>query len=446
MSAKIWKLMGMNKTNKNSSKELEEQRREESKGRSIIFVSIVLLSGGIILCLYSLSMGTNKFMATISISAMIAFTSSIVGAFIGFIFGIPRTPASKDPDNIAANTNLEEISDWITKIIVGVSLVQLNQISGGIVELGNTLSKGFGSPPPSSAFVFSVSILIFYFVGGFFLGYLWSRIYLPKILRTSLEEGFLERIKEKENQLIETQTLLKETKSQQDVQNEIRKEVDSLVLQSDPKNYKDFKAENFNQDRLQKLIDNIIIHFDKKETANLFGQIISSLYKLGYYDLINNLAEHYKNSIEINYVNWTDVALANLTLYNTNRLQEHKERMMQAIENTRKTIADYGVTNAIELYGNLIDLTYALDTKDKKIEDDAKVNIANILNQIKTKPDVTSFEAINYLNRNEGKPKWTDYNKMLRDMFTTDFNEILARSEKYKEANPDVAKFYGVES
>jgi hypothetical protein len=35
---------------------------------------------------------------------------------------------------------------------------------------------------------------------------------------------------------------------------------------------------------------------------------------------------------------------------------------------------------------------------------------------------------------------------MLRDMFTADFNEILARSEKYKEANPDIAKFYGVES
>ncbi|HEY6438023.1 MAG TPA: hypothetical protein VIY47_15640, partial [Ignavibacteriaceae bacterium] len=132
----------------------KDQHPDEGKGRSILFVSIILFSGAVILCTYSLSLGADQFLSVISISAMIAFSSAIVGAFIGFIFGIPRTPASKDPDNIAANTNLEEISDWITKIIVGVSLVQLSQISAGIIELGHTFAVGLGNHPTS--FVFSI--------------------------------------------------------------------------------------------------------------------------------------------------------------------------------------------------------------------------------------------------------------------------------------------------
>jgi hypothetical protein len=83
--------------------------------------------------------------------------SAIIGAFLGFLFGIPRSlqhaarqtasgaetkvemnastaKGLNDTNNanganatrrfFATNTNLEDISDWITKIIVGLSLVQ----------------------------------------------------------------------------------------------------------------------------------------------------------------------------------------------------------------------------------------------------------------------------------------------------------------------------------
>ena len=415
-----------------------DENKETSKGRSIMFVSLILFSGAVVLCTYSLSLGVDRFLSVISIATMIAFSSAIVGAFIGFIFGIPRTPASKDPDNIAANTNLEEISDWITKIIVGVSLVQLNQISGGIIELGHTLSKGLGDNPTS--FVFSISTLIFYFVGGFFLGYLWSRIYLPKILRASLEEGRLRQ------ELSETKTELIETKSKQDLQADIRLEVDKIMRQSDPKNFQEFDTEIFSQDNLQKLIDNIIISFNKKESSTLFGQIIASLYKVGYYDVMNHLADIYKNKLEINYINWTDIALANLNLYNTKPDLIYKERMREAVSNVKKSIADYGVPYAVELYFGTIDLRVAEIEKDTQLADQAKASISKIWSEIKKKPEVTAYETLNYLNLNEGKSVWTDYNKTLRELFPEDYKEIYNRSEKYKMAHPEITQNIGAKS
>jgi len=414
----------------------KNESKEEKKGKSILFVSIVLVSGGLVLCIYSISLGINKFLFTISICAMIAFTSLIVGAFVGFIFGIPRTPATKSSKDIGANTNLEEISDWITKIIVGVSLVQLNQISGGITELGNTVSAGLDNHP--SSFVFSVSTMIFYFVGGFLLAYLWSRIYLPKILRTSYEEGLEQKIIEQDKKLVEQVKKIEE----QDIQADIRKKVDAIVLQSDPKNYKDFKSENFTKKNLQELIDSINENFDKPNAANLFGQIIVSLYNLPDYDLINELVDQFKNKIDINYGTWTDIALANMNLYNSDRQHIYAKRMNEAIENARKTIADYGVTYAIELYFDLIDLTYALDKKDSKLEAEVKEDIRYILNDLKSKPNVAAFETINYLSKNEGIPKWTDYNKMLSEMFPENYQEIVGKSDKYKAEYPDVVKYY----
>lgn len=430
------KILGVEKsmTNKEAA---QYEKQEESKGKSIFYITFMLGMGVLIICLYSIALGTEKFLSVLSISAIIALTSTIVGAFIGFIFGIPRTPASKDSENIAANTNLEEISDWITKIIVGVSLVQLNQISGGIVAMGNTLAHGMGDHP--SAFVFSVSTMIFYFVGGFFLGYLWSRIYLPKILLTSMEEGYRRKMKEKENELIETKTLLKD----QNIQTDIRKEVESILLQSDPKNYKDFKSENFSKSNLQPLIDNIIKNFEKKDAESLFGQIIIALYNVRDYNLINELADQYRKDILINYGTWTDIALANMNLYNSDRNRGFYDRMQEAIENARKTISDYGVTYAIELYFELIDLTYAISANDDNLKAKVEDNIRLILSNLKSKADVAAFEAINYMNKNEGIPKWMDYNRMLRESFSEEYKEIENKSMKYQESNPNIAKYYG---
>jgi hypothetical protein len=56
------------------------------------------------------------------------------GALVGFLFGIPKT--TQDPKAASGtvevqqkvNTNLEDISDWMTKIFVGLGLSQIAKI------------------------------------------------------------------------------------------------------------------------------------------------------------------------------------------------------------------------------------------------------------------------------------------------------------------------------
>jgi hypothetical protein len=416
----------------------------QDKGGSIKFLSVVLACGSIFILLYSLNFGLENFLSFVSVSMLIALTSGIVGAFVGFIFGIPRTPASKDPDNIGANTNLEEISDWITKIIVGVSLVQLNQISGRIQRLGELLSAGLGSQP--SAFVFSIAVVTFYFIGGFFLGYLWSRIYLPKILRTAVDEGLkaevnkMKVISEKQENVIQKQaTELEESKNKEVERAEIRKAIDTLEFQSDPKNIKQLDILNFSKEKMHALIESIINSFDKSEVSTLFGRIIVSLYNVGKYDVINSLADTFKDKIEINYSNWMDIAIANMNIYSKQQSQSIKIRMIEALENIRKTISDYGVTYAVEIYFGLIEYTEATKNGNTKKQEEALEDIQRIIDELKIKPDVSSFEAINYFNRNDPVAKWKEFNDTFRTTFAEDYKLLQEKQENYIKANPQYA-------
>lgn len=116
----------------------------------------------------------------------------LVGGLIGFLFGMPRSRGEERPtperENITTrndpqhsryrpNTNLEDISDWLTKILVGVGLTQLTGIPAGMHEMGRILAPVLGSTAGSEVFV--VGIVVFFAVCGFFLGFLWSRLTLP---------------------------------------------------------------------------------------------------------------------------------------------------------------------------------------------------------------------------------------------------------------------------
>ena len=79
---------------------------------------------------------------------------------------------------LKANTNLVEISDWLTKMIVGVGLYQLSTLPGKLKSLAGYFSTAFGTPAAPPALV--MAILGYFGIFGFLLGYLWARIYLTK--------------------------------------------------------------------------------------------------------------------------------------------------------------------------------------------------------------------------------------------------------------------------
>ena len=118
-----------------------------------------------------------------------------VGALAGFVFGIPRVqqdepvnqpadaaaPARVEPlthrkYRLLANTNLEQISDWLTKIIVGVGLVESKQIPGYLGRVSRYVGRGIR--PTTGGDVFALAVTLHFAVWGFICAYLMTRVYL----------------------------------------------------------------------------------------------------------------------------------------------------------------------------------------------------------------------------------------------------------------------------
>jgi hypothetical protein len=87
---------------------------------------------------------------------MLAGAALLVGGTLGFLFGVPRTlTGERLPDatlngaraaapGYGANTNLEQISDWLTKILVGIGVAQFGVIVAGARRLFTALAPSLG--------------------------------------------------------------------------------------------------------------------------------------------------------------------------------------------------------------------------------------------------------------------------------------------------------------
>jgi hypothetical protein len=127
-------------------------------------------------------------------SAILTFLATamaciMVGIIVGFLFSIPRLNKEKGKDESERqpfykdNTNLEEISDWLTKIIVGISLVEFNKILSMLHNSSVNLSYAFCcSLGNSGYYTFSYACILFFSSSGFGIGYIWTRIVFTEML------------------------------------------------------------------------------------------------------------------------------------------------------------------------------------------------------------------------------------------------------------------------
>jgi hypothetical protein len=136
----------------------------------------------------------SSFLGTFSVGIVTAGSSLVIGSLLGFLFGVPRTlqqdkespRVSDTTEQVEAvayrpNTNLEQISDWLTKILVGVGLTQLGQIPTKLQRLAEYIGSGLGNS--DVARTFALTIILYFLCCGFLMGYLWTRLYLVGALK-----------------------------------------------------------------------------------------------------------------------------------------------------------------------------------------------------------------------------------------------------------------------
>jgi hypothetical protein len=173
--------------------DLPEERGRDAWGLALIKIFLIL-SVAIIL-LISFSGKVSGIFPLLGLSFTVAFASLFCGGILGFLFGIPKkaqtaTAATTSTKDFKDNTNLEDISDWLTKIIVGITLIQFNKIEAKFNVLCISLKKSFSLYFDSNfAYSYSGSLITFYFLCGFLAVYLWARTYLMDSLSGQL--GFV---------------------------------------------------------------------------------------------------------------------------------------------------------------------------------------------------------------------------------------------------------------
>ncbi|HMD85246.1 MAG TPA: hypothetical protein VKO18_11180 [Terriglobia bacterium] len=137
---------------------------------------------------------------TAGVGILFAGSAFIVGVLIGFLFGFPPAP-SGGPSQTAGqtsgaqsanqslpasngtagarspyvfqNTNLQEISDWLTKVIVGASLVELTKLPPLVKRFAEFMAAGINPHDPSAPI--ALVILGYFWSCGLLYGYLWTR-------------------------------------------------------------------------------------------------------------------------------------------------------------------------------------------------------------------------------------------------------------------------------
>ena len=108
---------------------------------------------------------------------VIGSSAFFIGGLVGFLFGVPRTVQGSAPSSgvtqYQGNTNLEQIPDWLTKIIVGVGLVQIGRIIPALGKFAESMKAPLGGQASSGAFGLGIAITTALL--GFLYFYLWSR-------------------------------------------------------------------------------------------------------------------------------------------------------------------------------------------------------------------------------------------------------------------------------
>lgn len=156
---------------------------------------VVLALGMVLLALYASSQ--SQPLAVLGAGGAVAVASAMTGAVIGFLFGLPRAGKAGTGEagqqgggapnggtnqaDIRPNTNLEDISDWLTKILVGVGLVQLGSMADGLQRLVNYVSGSLGSGPGAGPV--GGALIVVYATAGFLLSFLFARTELPSAFR-----------------------------------------------------------------------------------------------------------------------------------------------------------------------------------------------------------------------------------------------------------------------
>jgi hypothetical protein len=200
-------------SNGKQSTQRDDVERHDGIHRALLAISFMSTLGVITILIFSLGATSSKsfgsIFSTVAVGIVFAGSSMLSGGLVGLLFGIPKklqlgdlmhaggpeVYERSDLPNRAlygANTNLEQISDWLTKILVGVGLVETTKIGHWLDTIG-TIAGNALADNPSIGEPFAIALIVYFAITGFLLGYLSAALYLGAALTAAESTYSLQR-------------------------------------------------------------------------------------------------------------------------------------------------------------------------------------------------------------------------------------------------------------
>jgi hypothetical protein len=183
-----------------SDSTIDVKRQETGPARGGRFVSrlagLAAGAGGVaVFAVVSQASSWAEYARAVAGLLMVAGCAWAAGALVGFLFGLPRT-LSSPPDepsvfgargdefvHYRVNTNLEQISDWLTKILVGVGLAEFHQLPAAVRGAADYFAASVGGRAASDLSGFVVALLVYFSIVGLMTGYLGTRVLLAPLFK-----------------------------------------------------------------------------------------------------------------------------------------------------------------------------------------------------------------------------------------------------------------------
>lgn len=172
-------------------------KRLTGTGCNIHLFPLLMILPGLIACFACAGVSQN-YWGFFGLLIIIAFSSMLPGGLMGFLFGIPKLNRKYNPredygtsTKYMPNTNLEDVSDWLTKIIIGVTLTQLGKIPGYLQNMADSVIENSSSLMLQVDFAkpLLIALIIYSFIAGFIISYFYTRIYLPNLFAVMEENS-----------------------------------------------------------------------------------------------------------------------------------------------------------------------------------------------------------------------------------------------------------------
>jgi len=184
----------------------EERQAREAKAdqnwreNNLLFAFWATLAAGIgTLGLFGWLAAATPSPKAFTVGLLAGAAAGLLGGLLGFLFGLPRgsngqpngqAPSAPSPvvsaaaQQRAVNNNLLEISDWLTKIIVGAGLVGLTDLVRWVGTVGARVGAGAGLDGETAA-MFGGAVLVFFFTWGFLFLYIQTRTIISVIFAST---------------------------------------------------------------------------------------------------------------------------------------------------------------------------------------------------------------------------------------------------------------------